>query len=369
MPPLDLLLNRLPDSAHIHAALASLGSAGFHTDRDLFIADDHVIVQRAKISPSTLKLIKARLAETLVVPHSLASDLAAEEESRAFCIPTGFLGLDQELDGGFQTGKIYEFVGGPATGKTQMALFVALSALCHLPDATVIYLDSGNSFSLDRFRQLFECSSSFNRFHEQGMTIERLVARFRCIPCHDAFELVSVLEAVYEACSCPPASSPSVPSRTSIGLLVIDSVASILSPMLDFQKDVQGHVLLQTTANMLRDLVQSGHMAAVTVNHIIHFGEDKALSNTMSESIDFRSALGTTWAFTPNYQLHFIGGTVLDSSETLSSRSETGGFENGSHSAPTQHRIRVIKRNLIQPVASPIFELFVGSDHGLFIQS
>ncbi len=66
-------------------------------------------------------------------------------------ISTGTKILDDFMDGGLETGKITTFYGPAASGKT---LLCKLCAVNIAKGKKVIYIDSGNGFSIKRLKQL-----------------------------------------------------------------------------------------------------------------------------------------------------------------------------------------------------------------------
>jgi len=66
-------------------------------------------------------------------------------------ISTGSKILDEFMEGGLETGKITTFYGPAASGKT---LLCKLCALNIAKEKKVIYIDSGNGFSVKRIKQL-----------------------------------------------------------------------------------------------------------------------------------------------------------------------------------------------------------------------
>ncbi len=66
-------------------------------------------------------------------------------------VPTGCIGLDRALGGGFPRGKISLLYGGAGTGKTSLAIQCAV--LCSRRGEKALYVDSGGGFNVERLAQ------------------------------------------------------------------------------------------------------------------------------------------------------------------------------------------------------------------------
>src|SRR3989344_4825469 len=71
-------------------------------------------------------------------------------------ISTGSAGFDAMMDGGFETGAITECFGEFGSGKTQVGHMLAVQVLKEDPEATVVYIDTENTFRPERIKQLAE---------------------------------------------------------------------------------------------------------------------------------------------------------------------------------------------------------------------
>lgn len=128
---------------------------------------------------------------------------------------TGCPNLDQILGGGLYTKEITEFVGGTAVGKTQMCL-TAISHIAGVLNSEVLFIDSGSSGCLGRLMQIYN-SHGIPRSEDEKRAF---LSRIEIYQAFDIFDLVKKLEQYRE--------SP----RNQVSLVVIDSFASIVSPVL-----------------------------------------------------------------------------------------------------------------------------------------
>ena len=100
-------------------------------------------------------------------------------------LPTGSRILDKMLDGGYENGIITTVYGPAGSGKTNLCILVAINA--SRIGKKVIYVDTENNFSVERFKQI--CNSinldhlkiinnmAFfrpNNFEEQNKIFEKL---------------------------------------------------------------------------------------------------------------------------------------------------------------------------------------------------
>lgn len=64
-------------------------------------------------------------------------------------IPTGSIGLDMALGGGWRTGRIHQLVGQPGCAKTSLAIMGMAEAQKMFPDKAVCYIDVERTFEWD----------------------------------------------------------------------------------------------------------------------------------------------------------------------------------------------------------------------------
>lgn len=101
---------------------------------------------------------KAIAAAREVLDITFVSGLEAEEKlsNRGFAISTGSKAFDSILGGGVKSGGITEVYGEYGTGKTQIAHQLCVNLLKDYPDAVTIYIDTENTFTPIRIRQMAE---------------------------------------------------------------------------------------------------------------------------------------------------------------------------------------------------------------------
>ena len=218
-------------------------------------------------------------------------------------LPTGCDAIDGLLGGGLRQGEVIEIVGPSASGKTQVCLSAAASfaALGH----RVVYVDTGGGFSATRIKQfhrgfLTEDADEGEVARNLRQTLD-LIAVHRC---HDVFSLLHLLSQLAEEAS----EDDNNPDRATMGLLVIDSLSSLLSPLLT-KAHHQGYTIMATVAASLRGLATTRKTAALYTNHTVSAGQD-ALADDHGSNL--KPALGARWTSVPHRRIRFakIPGTV-----------------------------------------------------------
>lgn len=104
--------------------------------------------------------------------------------------------------------------------------------------------------------------------------------------------------------------SPSLPKTTfycKFQILIIDSVATILSPILGM-KQTTGLAIMASIGRLLRTIAASHGVAVVVVNHAVSARQEGIVAGT-------KPALGTTWSSVPSVRLFLRHDTSDDADE------------------------------------------------------
>jgi RecA/RadA recombinase len=118
--------------------LKKLNEAQIYSIGHLFKADEHILSKKLKIDVSDIQALKQNTEKPQqIIAYSL---------SPVKCFRTGIDGLDEMLD--FIPGKIYEFCGLSATGKTQICNSIAINMAER--GCEILYIDTKNDFSAQR---------------------------------------------------------------------------------------------------------------------------------------------------------------------------------------------------------------------------
>ena len=252
-------------------------------------------------------------------------DLDAETSAALFTgLSTGLPPLDDLLGGtGIVAGDVTELVGGPGSGKTQLVSFLVLHTLLgHLytcssssssssstttttssptledndnasssssttffgngGDSTtfserVVVIDTGGSFSVER---LVDFVRAFPSGQETSgkILLDALISRLSISKAHCLTEVLALLRSLLEASSEGDVAAPPT-------LVVIDSVADILAPIVGSGPKAHAHV--ESLGLLLHDLA-SANVAVVVTNRV---------------SRGTGPALGRAWRFVPDVRL------------------------------------------------------------------
>ena len=185
------------------------------------------------------------------------------------CIGSGVPELDRLVGGsGFECGRVYEVFGPPDSGKTQMAL--SLAASCAASSGNVLYLDVKGDFSAARLAEII-CARA---------QTDRLLDRVRLKRIFTLSELTDALDYVDDLVENQD------PFWVGARLVVIDNLASLVLPELDFDldddesgrgsiegvKEVFGAV--DVAVGAVQRLASERHVCAVIVNNAVAASED-----------------------------------------------------------------------------------------------
>jgi len=206
-------------------------------------------------------------------------------------LPTGCDALDELLGGGLRQGQVTEVTGPSASGKTQVCLSAAASAaaLGH----RVVYVDTTGGFSGSRIKDFHKgfvtADADAREVQDHLKQTLNLIAVHRV---HDVFTLLNLLSQLGEEAS----EDDNNPEHATMGLLVIDSLSSLLSPLLTKAHN-QGYTVMATVAAMLRGLATTRKTAALYTNHTVSTGQDVAADDYGG---NLKPALGARWTSVPH---------------------------------------------------------------------
>lgn len=206
------------------------------------------------------------------VPHvHRAADLL--RTGGDYCIGSGVPELDRLVGGsGFECGRVYEVFGPPGSGKTQMAL--SLAASCLTSRSNVLYLDVKGDFSAARLSEIM-CERA-----QGGREVDRLLEKVRVKRIFTLSELTDTLDYVEDLVENKD------PFWVDARLVVIDNLASLVYPELDFDldddesgrssiegvKEVFGAVDVAVSA--VQKLASECHVCVVIANNAVAANED-----------------------------------------------------------------------------------------------
>ncbi|KAK9048090.1 hypothetical protein SSX86_032947 [Deinandra increscens subsp. villosa] len=235
-------------------------SHGIFSVEDFLVHDVYVLVASAEKLSNSDRLKQGinqllSIIETLHQPWVNGLVLLEDREQNKHCLSTGGKSFDMLLQGGLRVGHVTEFVGPSSSGKTQICFQVASNVAMKL--GSVVFIDSGNSFSPTRIKQIVTriSGSVENRVH--GI----LQQAMRNIECHAVFDVYALLNVLHQL-----KSSLESQAGYKARLIVVDSISSLIAPILG-GSNAQGYALMVSVGYLLKKLADR-HNIAVLVSYL-----------------------------------------------------------------------------------------------------
>ena len=148
-----------------------------------------------------LERAQNELVTSMSAPAESAAYLRRADSMFGKTLSTGAASLDLLLGGGFRTGELTELVGPSSSGKTQVCHAAAAAAAAagafparapSAPSTTVLYIDTCHSFSPTRAAEMIGSRQLSAEARSEALT------RIRCLRARDAFELVEILDGLWQ---------------------------------------------------------------------------------------------------------------------------------------------------------------------------
>ncbi|PIL35313.1 hypothetical protein GSI_02038 [Ganoderma sinense ZZ0214-1] len=264
------------------------------TDTDLLLAGDPIDIF-AKLPPGhgiSLKdfnHIVAQVAEVAAAAPVYGDKLFERETKRKEDVFTedllvGLPDVDALL-GGFNSARIVELSGDRGSGKTALALQVALRHLAHVGDSSVLWIDSAGEFSPERVALVLEQIGG----PHSATALERLQVSLA----FDIEAVHAVLEELRQSLTI--AQGDGVQGTRCI---IIDSIASLLGPMLSATSS-QGHATMTTFMHQLRALAELFSLTIIVTNSSTSLGQKNPKPRNPDAVFEIRRkpALGPSFTF------------------------------------------------------------------------
>ena len=251
------------------------------------------------------------MADTPLLPPKILDGPAIENQlSLLNFLPTGCDGVDELLGGGLRQGQVTELTGEAGAGKTQLCLSAAASAaaLGH----RVVYVDTGGCFSASRvkaFHRGFVTDDAADAEVEQhlNLTLDLITV----VKAHDARALFKILEelgcgltgdAGRKGDGLLEGDRELLEFGNQLGLLVVDSLSQLLSPVLT-RMHHQGYTAMASVGAALRALAPAHNCAVLYTNHTVGAGAGAGERGNASSRGAVKPALGIRWTSTPHRRL------------------------------------------------------------------
>lgn len=210
--------------------------------------------------------------------------LLEDAQRNKHVLSTGCEGIDALLGGGLREGQLTELVGSSSSGKTQACLLSASTVAKH--KSSVIYLDTGNSFSPQRIAHFVGQSSGYVFGNQADHMLQKVLDRIICYSVFDIYQMFDVLHQVKINLR-----SEIVKSNQHVRLLIVDSISSLITPILG-GSGPQGHALMISAGFLLKKLAHEHNIAVLVTNHVV--GGQEGIS---------KPALGESWKSVPHVRL------------------------------------------------------------------
>jgi DNA repair protein RadA len=145
---------KIMDLPGVGAATAErLESSGFHDMMSIAVASIGQLCEASGVSEAVARKMINGARDAMKMGFETGADIM---KKRAFIlkINTGSEGFNTLMGGGFETGAITECFGEFGSGKTQIGHLLAVNTIKKYPDASVVYIDTENTFRPERIVQL-----------------------------------------------------------------------------------------------------------------------------------------------------------------------------------------------------------------------
>ncbi|KAI9139861.1 P-loop containing nucleoside triphosphate hydrolase protein [Paraphysoderma sedebokerense] len=355
MPHLSTLTHILNpfDDPLIDSHINNLILLGYSTDKQFLL---HFNISslppshKSLFDPKIIDNISQALVTTLAVRPIDGSALLKKVTSRQKILSTGCDGLDIILSGGFRTGEVIEISGPPAVGKTQLCFFLAAKTILSSKDSTVLYFDSNNSFSSNRISGFLQTSDALERDREkwgEDLNTESFLSRVKVVKSYEIFNLLHHLDNLKHNLQSLVRRS-SDPFVSNLDVIIIDSIASIISPALKVAAQ-NGFALMTQLCQVLITIARDCNVAVLITNHVVQshpYPYPQPNTPSLPCSQHLKPALGLTFS-------HFASKSLfLSFARDKKSTNDDGEGDVGwyrKHSGCSKEHVE-IKRRIIEIV-------------------
>ncbi|KAI0366187.1 P-loop containing nucleoside triphosphate hydrolase protein [Pilatotrama ljubarskyi] len=241
----------------------ALQEVGVKTDTDLLLTKDPTDIFTRLPAELGISLLDFRSTISKVAELASATPihgeklLEQENKRREDIFADDMLLGVPEVDallGGFSPPRVVEVSGDQGSGKTTLAMQLALRHLSRAEDSSVLWIDSSGEFSPERVTHMLEQLG--NEF--SPTVLERLQVSL-------AFDIEAVHEVLETLRRTVSANTGYSESPIRIRLVVIDSITPLLGPMLSATSS-QGHAIMTTFMRQLRAFAESFSLTVIVIN-------------------------------------------------------------------------------------------------------
>jgi DNA repair protein RadA len=137
------------------ATAEKLELAGYRDLMSIAVATLGELIETAGVTESVARKMVNAARDSMKMGFETGTDMMRKRES-VFKINTGSENFNLLMGGGFETGSITECFGEFGSGKTQIGHLICVNTLATDPTATVVYIDTENTFRPERIKQFAE---------------------------------------------------------------------------------------------------------------------------------------------------------------------------------------------------------------------
>jgi len=135
------------------ATIEKLETVGYKDLMSVAVATPGELIEATGMNQSAAKKMIATARESLEMGFESGTDILKKREL-VMKLSTGSKAFNDLMDGGFETGAITECFGEYGSGKTQIGHILAVNIQKQDPSATVVYIDTENTFRPERIIEL-----------------------------------------------------------------------------------------------------------------------------------------------------------------------------------------------------------------------
>ncbi len=137
------------------ATAEKLQSAGFHDMLAIAVASPGKLVDATGVSEAVARKIINAARDSMKMGFETGMDVLKKRQL-VIKLDTGCPQINELLGGGVETGAITECFGEFGSGKTQIGHVLVAQTLAMDPEASVVFIDTENTFRPERIKQLVE---------------------------------------------------------------------------------------------------------------------------------------------------------------------------------------------------------------------
>ncbi|KAI9205440.1 P-loop containing nucleoside triphosphate hydrolase protein [Polychytrium aggregatum] len=213
---------------------------------------------------------------------------ALERVRSEYLLRCSVAAVDRLVGGGLTMGKMTEICGGPAIGKTTLAMQYAVNV--QLParlggmDGQAIFVDTEGGFNVERFQGIAERTLAKPVSSGDDVelpTVEAVLEGLHCFRIFDHYQLLALCHQL----------SRYLQQHRSIKLVVIDSIAALFRHMSDPSRRLS---ILNLVSNILFKIADKFGLVIVTTSHLTlrshALGSESTLLPAMGEKASTKQA-------------------------------------------------------------------------------